>query len=461
METIKESKTKVYKHFSIGWIGETLTTVSGQTYEISTSKRRGGLISSTARKVEASGGDETTIISFSPLQDKTIQLAQITARTTEKAVRELHFKGIAIFDEKVKDGEIQPIEKREPQKFDIIFLDGYGQSKGSAENSHVIYEVVNEGFGISYKTVEIDTLELSTQDHIKPYAEKFGIGMYWEEGFKFKGSQEDLNNMILDSFKAKKIREAKQEEEAQAKEKGKKEACEELIREYKHLTPIKEEYSDKEAKFNLVQDLKHNFPGVKFSVRKRGYDSYRVNWVNGPPLVEVQKVSGNYQSHSFDITGDYLDYNPDNFNKTFGGFKFLFVDRELSEDILSLRNEFNKKFDFDDNRNDDYFYRFIQKQNIPQGAKIKSIEAKEDFSGSIEDCYFLTFEEQEKPEAVEVGEVQIIEYSEKAIAVIGETKPLKDLLKKLGGRFNFRLKCGAGWIFPIAKAEEVKQALSL
>jgi hypothetical protein len=461
MQTIKESKTKVYKHFSIGWTGETITTVNGQTYEISTSKRRGGLISSSARKVEAAGEGGTKIISFSPFQDKAIQLGQIKARTTEKAVRELHFKSIAIFDEKVKDGEIQPIEKRDPQKFDIIFLDGYGKSKGSAENSHVIYEIENKGFGISYKTVEIDTLKLSIQDHVKPYAEKFGIGMYWEEGFKFKGSEEALNNMILDSFEAKKIREAKQEEEAKTKREDEKQACEQLIKEYKHLTPIREEYSDKEAKSNLVADLKHNFPKVKFSVRKRGYNSYVADWINGPTVSEVEKITNNYQSHSFDETGDYLDYNPDNFNKTFGGFKFLFVGRELSEEIEALRDEFNERFDFDSHGNKDYFYKFMQKQTIPQDAKIKSIERKEDFCGSMEDAYFLTFEEQENPEAVEIGEVQIIEYSEKAIAVIGETKPIKDLLKKLGGRFNFRLKCGAGWIFPISRAEEVKEALSL
>lgn len=43
--------------------------------------------------------------------------------------------------------------------------------------------------------------------------------------------------------------------------------------------------------------------------------------------------------------------------------------------------------------------------------------------------------------------LQLIEYSEKAFAVIGNTKEFKDTLKKLGGKFNSRLSCGAGWIF--------------
>ncbi len=52
--------------------------------------------------------------------------------------------------------------------------------------------------------------------------------------------------------------------------------------------------------------------------------------------------------------------------------------------------------------------------------------------------------------------IELISYSEKAIAVIGETKPIKEQLKALGGRFNVRLSCGAGWIFPKTKQEEVQ-----
>jgi hypothetical protein len=58
-------------------------------------------------------------------------------------------------------------------------------------------------------------------------------------------------------------------------------------------------------------------------------------------------------------------------------------------------------------------------------------------------------------------DIQIIDYSDKAIAVIGNTKPVKDTLKSIGGRFNFHLNCGAGWIFPKTKQSEVKLALNM
>lgn len=64
-------------------------------------------------------------------------------------------------------------------------------------------------------------------------------------------------------------------------------------------------------------------------------------------------------------------------------------------------------------------------------------------------------------EPIIAGTIQLVDYSEKAIAIIGDTKPIKEKLKELGGRFNFGLKCGAGWIFPKTKEQAVREALSL
>lgn len=69
---------------------------------------------------------------------------------------------------------------------------------------------------------------------------------------------------------------------------------------------------------------------------------------------------------------------------------------------------------------------------------------------------------QYEPQEVPAGTVQIIEYSAKAIAVIGETKPIKDILGRngLGGIFRMNLSCGPGWIFPKTRFEEVQKRLS-
>lgn len=65
---------------------------------------------------------------------------------------------------------------------------------------------------------------------------------------------------------------------------------------------------------------------------------------------------------------------------------------------------------------------------------------------------------------VKVSEIEIVDYSEKAIAVFGNTKAIKDELKEIGGRFNPSLnrdgkKC-AGWIFSKKKREEVEKLIA-
>ena len=57
--------------------------------------------------------------------------------------------------------------------------------------------------------------------------------------------------------------------------------------------------------------------------------------------------------------------------------------------------------------------------------------------------------------------LQIVDYSDRAFAITGDTKPISGLLRELGGRFNARLSCGAGWIFSKRKEQEVRLALSL
>lgn len=128
----------------------------------------------------------------------------------------------------------------------------------------------------------------------------------------------------------------------------------------------------------------------------------------------------------------------------------------------------------DFNPNTNTIGQYLKKQkssmyagNLNQGDRLSlsfednSFEVKE--TPETPELSALTFDqlfkEEIKPEVKPT--VKIIDYSEKAIAVIGDTKPIKDKLKELGGRFNFRLTCGAGWIFPKTKAYTVRKALNL
>lgn len=66
-------------------------------------------------------------------------------------------------------------------------------------------------------------------------------------------------------------------------------------------------------------------------------------------------------------------------------------------------------------------------------------------------------------EAEEIGSFKIVDYSEKAFAVVGDTREIKDTLKQHGGRFNPSLTVGgskcAGWIFSKKNLDAVRLAL--
>ena len=55
--------------------------------------------------------------------------------------------------------------------------------------------------------------------------------------------------------------------------------------------------------------------------------------------------------------------------------------------------------------------------------------------------------------------IQIVTYSEKAIKIYGDTKPLKDALRSLGAKYNPYLKGGPGWIASKTKEVEIRAVI--
>lgn len=84
---------------------------------------------------------------------------------------------------------------------------------------------------------------------------------------------------------------------------------------------------------NLHRELKAAFPGVKFSVRKRGYDSVSVNWTDGPTEEQVKSITGKYRDSYFDGMQDMSVSCSSPFNEIYGGVGYVFVDREYSDSM--------------------------------------------------------------------------------------------------------------------------------
>lgn len=96
------------------------------------------------------------------------------------------------------------------------------------------------------------------------------------------------------------------------------------------------------------------------------------------------------------------------------------------------------------------------------------IQDTEDFPDGLDCMEWLSRKEfddvkeamKEEQSSDDTPAVNIVDYSEKAFAVIGDTRPLKDLFKKLGGKFNPRLSCGAGWIFSNRLRGEIQKRIA-
>ena len=95
------------------------------------------------------------------------------------------------------------------------------------------------------------------------------------------------------------------------------------------------------------------------------------------------------------------------------------------------------RYDDSDGMQDYYDTNFFLKIEIADDYKVIEPKAKKQ-----------TTKKQEEPETVETSNsvegLEIVDYSEKAIAVFGETKVIKDQLKELGGKFNPALRHGEG-----------------
>lgn len=259
-------------------------------------------------------------------------------------------------------------------------------------------KLVEEGYRHRY-------LNWTVGHHDLPLSQKFGIGLYWDDvnDPEYRKPQEELDKLCIQADEQ--IR--KNQEDAELKRQESERVSDELRKKYNGiLTVLDNRYDVNEVKKNVVAYIKHHYPDLKFSVSKE-CGTFKVKWVNGPTEDEMRKTCSIFVDHEFNWYEDYNEYSPTEFTKLYGGIEY----------------------------------------NVETKRTEKDEPEKKEVVRNVED--------------VLASEINIIDYSEKAFAVIGETKPIADILKNLGGRFNRKLSCGAGWIFSKRSLDNVKEALNV
>ena len=198
---------------------------------------------------------------------------------------------------------------------------------------------------------------------------------------------------------------------------------------------------------------KKNFPEFKFSITSRWSmytDSLYIVLKSGPfvPFIEGSRsAERGYMQTMSSVKGWETDLTPEIF--------------EALDSVTSYASSF--RYDDSDGMIDYFDTNFFLKIEVADDYKV--IEPKQKNKSPKQG------EPSKEPNEVKVSEpvvtpegLEIVNYSEKAIAVFGETKAIKDELKKLGGKFNPVLKHNgekrAGWIFSKKQTDKVRALLA-
>ncbi|WP_456867614.1 hypothetical protein [Galbibacter sp. BG1] len=424
--TTTDNNTKVYKGFH-GWKAQTIENANGYDWKITTMKTSCGNITTHA---QAGKTDKEGCFTFSMFTSPNIQLYKEGGRATEKSVKEQHIKALLKFDELKEGGEL-PVSKTGSHKEgyeikigQVIFLNGYGQNQYHHEKK-VIYDISKSSFVTTYKYVNLETLELGVASHIRNVKDLFGIGVYYKEG-DFYEDLDELNNILIEA----KAKERKEEQRNEAERMLREQATNGKIEEGKTL-------------INPPKDLKYV---IVAEFRQDESDSMTDYFAAST----TKTIYLAYSSHKRNLFSEMRK-------------ACLNCDIEVIKAMADAPKDWEQKQNYTGGSG--YFLG----ESSYRGVNIRKIyisSLDELFIAASENRFYCESDKEVSKQVQSNGiDLTLVDYSEKAIALFGDTKSIKEALKKLGGRFNPRLTFNdekkPGWIFPKSKTEEVKEALNI
>ena len=308
----------------------------------------------------------------------------------------------------------------------VVVLEGYSY------DSYVVYEVTRDKWGITYHLVNLETHEFHTSDLIRPLSEKFGIGIYYD----------DANPKFLDPLETAALLTKAKEKKAEAERKVK-----EAREEYERIAKIGAE----RLRPLIPTDAKAAIIGTLRVSECDSYTDYYDYSIVRTVILGFSKHTRNLFSEmrkhaaNFEGTAYLAEYNADyehRENYSMGDGMYLGRNKYSGwtiekEPICDLEKFIER-----------YAHTAGDEANLCMKAPQRETEAQQPTATA--DLSALSLE--------------IVEYSEKAIAVFGDTKPIKDILKDLNGLFRANLtykgERRAGWIYSKKQEQKVREALA-
>ena len=287
------------------------------------------------------------------------------------------------------DTDQQAVEKGR-----IIQMNGYDY------DSYVVYDIVKGFNGLKYMLINLRTHKYGQCDMIRPLSQKFGIGYYYD----------DVNLKTLDDFEIAILRDEAEQIAQQEREKAQKqqERREQLIaigrERLENLIPA-------DAKAIIIAELRRNESDSMTDYYAHGTD---------------RTVILGFSTHTKDLFSEMRK-----FAANFEGTAYLAKENK--------EYEHREKYSMGDGYylgKSKYYGWVIQKERF-FGTREQTINEYALIAGNEANiCVKVRAGKTETVSDAITGDFLIVDYSEKAIAVFGDTKSVKDELKALGGRFN-------------------------
>lgn len=306
------------------------------------------------------------------------------------------------------------------------------QMEGYSYDRYVVYKITHdERYGYHYHLINLSTLDMQQSEIIKPLSQKFGIGMYYDENnIEFK-TNEEVAELYAKAQEKKVNRIEKEREEEKQREAirviGRQWLKDNLPTDAQALivAKLKQDKSDSQTDYFASSTTRTVILG--FSKHKRDLFS------------EMRKYAANFEGTAY-----LAEYNADyeHREKYSMGAGYYLGESKYHGWIIEKESIYNRE---------QLIERFAYTAGCPDGIHIKTKKDTTSFNRTCIGEHYTLFE--------------IVDYSEKSIALFGDTKPIKDLLKAMGGKFNPRLAYKAdkraGWIFQTSKREELETVLKL
>lgn len=307
----------------------------------------------------------------------------------------------------------------------VIHMEGYSYHR------YVVYDIDRNAHGIYYKLIDLTDYLFYRTDIIRSLSQKFGIGYYYDESNPTFKTEEELKEIIqkAQDKKAEDDRQAEQERirTEEVRTIGRKRLSEILPDDAVAMIVGRLKQNDSDSQTDYYASSVQRTVILGFSKHTRDLFS------------EMRKYAGNFEGTAY-LSEPNEDY--EHREKYSMGDGYYLGESKYSGWIIEKVRLYNRERFIED-----FAYTAGQEDNIC----IKVNPKKEPAQSVTVQAENLQFE--------------IVDYSEKAIALFGDTKEIKDTLKDLGGRFNPKLSHNgskkAGWIFSKMKRAELERVLNI